>query len=337
MTDLHVLLTLPFSTSQLERLQAVSPRLKFHAYPTRNPDTIPGEVLAEAEVLYTLTTLPEPRHMPNLKWIQFHFAGIDHAVDHPLLEHAEKVTTLSGAGVPQLSEYVLMAILSLGHRLHSIMRASPEDQWSQDRNKRFAPLELRGSTVGIIGYGSIGRDIARLVSAFGAEVLATKRNLRQLEDKGYQLEGLGDPKADIPRRLYPPEALGSMVSECDFVVVTVPLTEQTRGLVGERIFNAMKKSAYLIDISRGGVVDQDALLKALSDEDLAGAVLDVFPEEPLSPESPLWKSEKIILTPHISGNSPHYLARATDLFAENLRRYVTDESLINEYKTRRGY
>lgn len=337
MTDIHVLTTLPFTKEQTERLQAVSPHIILHSHPTRNAEQIPESVLEETEILYTLTTMPDPEMMPNLKWIQFHFAGIDHAVDHPLVQLAEKVTTLSGAGVPQLSEFAIMAILALGHRLHTIMRATPEEQWAEGRNKRFSPLELKGSTVGIVGYGSIGREIARLIRTFGAEVLATKRDLRNLDDTGYQLEGLGDPHAEIPRRLYPPEALGSMVSECDFVVVTVPLTDDTRGSIDERIFKKMKKTAYLIDISRGGVVNQEALLNALAEEELAGAALDVYPEEPPPVDSPMWKSGKLILTPHISGNSPHYMERAVTLFAENLQRYVTNSPLINEYNPDRGY
>jgi len=337
MTDIHVLTTLPFTKEQMERLQAVSPHIVLHSHPTRNAEQIPEDILEETEILYTLTTLPDPNMMPNLKWIQFHFAGIDHAIEHPLIQQAVKVTTLSGAGVPQLSEFAVMAILALGHHLHTMMRAAPEEQWADGRNKRFSPLELKGSTVGIVGYGSIGREIARLVRTFGAEVLATKRDLRTLEDAGYQLEGLGDPQAEIPRRLYPPEALGSMVSECDFVVVTVPLTDDTRGLIDGRIFKKMKTSAYLIDISRGGVVNQEDLLKALTEDELAGAALDVYPGEPLPADSPMWKSDKLILTPHISGNSPHYMERAVTLFAENLQRYVTNRPLINEFNPDRGY
>lgn len=337
MTDIHVLTTIPFSDPQLERIQAASPLIKLHTHPSRSAEQIPDDILAITEVLYTLTALPDPEKMPQLKWIQFHFAGIDHATDHPLLGSGAVVTTLSGAGVPQLSEFAVMHMLALGHQLHKIIRSAPEEQWAEGRNKRFLPQELRGSTVGIVGYGSIGREIARLVRSFGAEVLAIKRNLMELEDRGYQLDGMGDPGAEIPRRIYPPEALGSMVAECDFVVVTVPLNRQTQNMINETIFKSMKSSAYLIDISRGGVVNQDDLLAALAAGELAGAALDVFPEEPLPVDSPLWSSDQLILTPHISGNSPHYLERASVLFAENLRRYVSGRPLINEFDFERGY
>ena len=321
----------------MERLQAVSPGIRLHSHPARTPETIPDDILAVTNVLYTLTALPEPEKMPELQWIQFHFAGIDHAVDHPLLHTGARVTTLSGAGVPQLSEFALMNMLALGHKLHSMMRSSPEEQWAQDRNARFSPLELRGSTIGIVGYGSIGREIARLAHAFGAEVLAVKRDLKNLEDTGYQLEGLGDPGADIPRRLYPPEALASMASLCDYLVITVPLNDQTREMVDKRILDALKPTAYLVDISRGGVVDQQALLTALEEGSIAGAALDVYPEEPLPEDSPLWQVPGLILTPHISGNSPHYMERAVVLFAENLQRFVTGRPLINEFDFERGY
>ena len=168
-------------------------------------------------------------------------------------------------------------------------------------------------------------------------MLATKRDLKTLDVSGYILEGMGDAQADIPERIYPPQALPSMASECDFLILTVPLTPETRGLVSTKVFENMKDTAFLIDISRGGVVDQGALVEALREGVIAGAALDVYPVEPLPESSPLWELPNVILSPHVGGTSGQYLERAADLFAENLRRYVANEPLLNRYDAKRGY
>jgi len=337
MDDVFLLITLPFDDPLVERIKAVSPRLQVNLHPSSSGEDIPEELLADVEILYTLEALPEPEAVPELRWVQFHSAGIDHVVDHPVLQTDVQVTTLSGAAAPQMAEFAIMSILSLGHKLLGITSDPPEVLWGEKRHQRYQPLELRGSTVGIVGYGSIGREIARLCYAFGATVLATKRDLKNLQDTEYRLEGLGDPAADVPERLYPPEALRSMASLCDLLVVTVPLTTATRGLVGAEVFGAMKSSAYIIDISRGGVVDHGALVEALKTEKLAGAALDVYPVEPLPESSPLWEMPNVILSPHIAGSSPVYDERATDLFAENLFRYLSDRPLLNLWDPELSY
>jgi phosphoglycerate dehydrogenase-like enzyme len=150
-------------------------------------------------------------------------------------------------------------------------------------------------------------------------------------------EGLGDPQGDLFQRLYPVQALKSMLHQCDFIIVTVPLTPDTRGLVGVEELGAAKSTAYLIDTSRGGVVDHAAMVAALEERRLAGAALDVFPEEPLSPDSPLWHMPNVIVTPHISGSSLYYNERAVTLFAENLNRYLAGLPLFNRFDPAAGY
>jgi phosphoglycerate dehydrogenase-like enzyme len=337
MEEIHVVITVPFEAHLLELLKAVSPLLRIHLQPARDAAELGPELLAEAQVLYTLDTLPQPEQMPNLDWIQFHLAGIDHAIGHPLLRAAQKITTMSGVAAPQMGEFVLMCILALAHHLPLMMQDKTAKRWAEKRFKRFEPLEVAGSTVGIVGYGSIGREVARLCRAFGASVLAVKRNLKNLEDTGYMPEGMGDPQAELPDRLYPAQAIASMAALCDFLVVTVPLTAETRGMVNERVFKAMKPSAYLIDVSRGGIVDHGALVAALRDERLAGAALDVYPLEPLPTSSPLWDLPNVILSPHIAGASPRYMERAAHLFAINLERYLAGAPLLNLYDPELGY
>ncbi|RME87604.1 MAG: D-2-hydroxyacid dehydrogenase [Anaerolineae bacterium] len=334
-----VLITLPFTPDLVSLLQEVSPRLRVTVHRARRPEEVPEDLWARCDVLYTTpSVLPTPEQAPRLRWIQFHYAGIDKALSAPILRKPDVlVTTLSGAAVPQMGEYVLTMLLALGHRLPAMMESKRKSEWPADRWERFSPRELRDSTVGIVGYGSVGREVARLLRAFGATVLATKRDAMHPADTGYTPEGLGDPQGECVRRLYPRTALRSMARECDFLVVAVPLTPETRGLVNAEVFAAMKPGAFLVDISRGGVVDQEALIEALQSGRLGGAALDVFPEEPLPSDNPLWSLPNVIISPHIAGDSPHYDARAARLFAENLRRYLAGQPLYNLFDPERGY
>jgi phosphoglycerate dehydrogenase-like enzyme len=337
MAEIRVLVTVDMPDALLERLRNVSPDLQIYLFPTGDAADIPEEQLGEVEVLYTRQALPEPELVPNLRWVQFHWAGIDDFTDHSLLRSEVKITTLSGAAVPQMAEFVLTMMLAAARKLPQMLADQREKAWAENKFTRFRPLELRGSTVGIVGYGNIGREIARLCRSFGAEVLTTKRDLKQLEQEGYTPEGMGDPDAELPERIYPPQALPSMAAECDFVVITVPLTPGTRGLVDAKVFESMKQTAYLVDVSRGGVVDHGALVEALREGQIAGAALDVYPVEPLPDSSPLWDLPNVILSPHVAGTSAKYLERAAELFAENLRRYVANEPLLNLYDPQHGY
>jgi phosphoglycerate dehydrogenase-like enzyme len=327
---IEVLITMPFTDELMKKISEVSPRLAVEKIVARKVEDINDEAWKRVEVLYTNRILPDPEQAPRLRWIQFHWAGVDHALDEPIL-HREgmSITNLSGASASPMAEHAVMMMLALGHHLPDTFAYQKKNEWPSGRWELFSPLELRGSTVGIIGYGSIGRQIARLLQTFGATVLATKRDILHPEDTGYTQEGLGDPGGDLVNRLYPPEALRSMLKQCDFVVVTLPRTSVTRGLIGAKELAAIKPGAYLVDISRGEIIDQNALIPLLRDRKIAGAALDVFPLEPLPTDSPLWKLPNVMITPHIAGFSPHYDERATELFIQNLRRYIEELPLYN--------
>ena len=335
---IEVLITMPFPESLLNRLSEVSPRLKFTVVKANKPDDISPEVWARTEVLYTARVLPALELVPNLHWIQFHWAGVDHIIDEPLLRKPELVaTTLSGAAVTQVAEYIVMMILALGHHVPEMVAYQKRADWPRDRWERFAPVELRDSTVGIVGYGSIGRQVARLLSNFGAIVLATKRDAMNPQDFDYIPEGTGDPGGDYLQRLYPSEALRSMLKECDFVAVCVPKSPSTTNLIKAEELATMKPSAYLVDVSRGSIVDHNALISVLKDRKIAGAALDVFPEEPLPADSPLWKLPNVLITPHIAGITTQYDERAVEMFSANLTRYLAGLPLYNCIDLDRGY
>jgi phosphoglycerate dehydrogenase-like enzyme len=188
-----------------------------------------------------------------------------------------------------------------------------------------------------VGYGSIGREVGRIGQCFGMEVVAVKRSAGEVGDTGYRVPGTGDPEAQALDRIYPPDRLVEMLAECDYVVISLPLTPETEGLIGEEELRAMKPSAYLVNISRGEIIDEAVLIKALQEGWLAGAGLDVFHQEPLPPDSPLYDLDNVILSPHVAGFSPHYDERASDLFVENLRRYLAGEELLNVVDKQAGY
>ncbi len=338
MEDVEVLITLPFNDKLVSRLREISPRLHIIVQKANKAEEISPEVWSRVEVLYTQRVLPSAETAPRLRWVQFHWAGIDHLIHEPILKKPDLIaTTLSGAAASQVAEYVVMMLLALGHHLPEMLASQKRAEWPKDRWERFSPRELRHSTVGIVGYGSIGRQVARLLVNFGATVLATKRDAMHPEDYDYTPEGMGDPNGDFVHRLYPAEALRSMLKECDFIVITVPKTPATINLISVEELAVVKPSAYLVDVSRGGIVDHNALISALKEHRLAGAALDVFPEEPLPADSPLWKLPNVILTPHISGNTPHYDERAVEMFVANLQRYLSGLPLYNRFDPNRGY
>ncbi len=337
---LTVLITIPFEDDLLDQFRRVSDRIELISTPTQDVSDIPEDVWDRVAVLYTSHVLPEPGQAPRLRWIQAHTAGVDHLLEQPIFQSEDVLlTSSSGIHVSIMSEYVYMMMLAFGHHLPDMMAYKARANWpAEHRFETFLPTPLRGSTLGIVGYGSVGRELAHLAHTFGMEVLAVKRDVRHPADtESYTLPSTGDPEGVYFHRLYPPEALISMVRECDFVVLTVPLTESTRHMVSADVLAAMKPTAVLINVSRGGVVDEEALLAALQSGQIGGAAMDVFEAEPLPADSPFWKLPNLIISPHVSGNSPYYNADAAALFVENLKRFIARKDLLNLVDYTRGY
>lgn len=332
----EVLVTAPFPERLLEKIRSVSPNIELKQLALPD-DQWPEDRQTTAEVLYAISAIPRPKQAPNLRWVQAHFAGIDQLRNHAVWDSDVVITTASGVHAPVIAQYVMAQILAWAHRIPRWLKYQGQSEWPQKRWDKFLPDELRGKTMGIAGYGSLGREIARLARAFGMEVLATKRDARRLEDNNFTLPDTGDPKGELPARIYPGEATRSMIAECDYVVITLPLTEKTHHLFDETMFRAMRENAFLVNVGRGAVVKESDLVRALKKGWIAGAGLDVFETEPLPADSPLWQMENVIISPHISGFTPHYDERATDLFGENLRRYLSGKPLLNVVERDFGY
>jgi Phosphoglycerate dehydrogenase and related dehydrogenases len=336
--NIEVLSTIPFPETIMQKLRELNPHIHLTLHPAEKTDEIPVDLWNRTEVLYTDLLIPDLALAPNLRWIQYHYAGVDFILDTPLLQKPDlQITNMSGASAIQEGEYILGMLLALGHRMPELFQNQLKRDWPADRWEKFSPYELTHSTVGLVGYGSIARETARLLQPFGVTILAAKRNVMNPFDNGYTIEGHGDPEGNLFTRLYPIQAIKSMIKECDFVVVLLPLTAQTRGLFNAEVLHAMKPGSFLIVDSRGGIVDETALVQALNERVIAGAVLDVFNREPLPAESPLWKAPNVILTPHVSGFSPNYKERAGAMFVENLSRYLHGEPLLNRVDQERSY
>ena len=339
MEEIQVLCTLRFNEDLLQSLRAVSSRLRVAQCTCHNAEEVASALAAhpEIQVLYTFDLPSNVLELaPHLRWIQLHSAGAEHVLDNPVADSDVAVTTTSGIHATPIAEYVLASMLAHRWRVALWTHCQREGRWPKGRWNLYARPELRDATLGIVGYGSIGREVGRLGQAFGMRVLALRRDVGRREE-GYSVAGTGDPEGGIPERFYPPEALHNMLAECDYVVVALPLTPATNHFIGAAELQAMKPSAYLVNIARGAVVDEAALIRALREGWISGAGLDVFAEEPLPANSPLWGMENALISPHVAGFTPRYDERAVALFSQNLARYLAGQPLLNRVDLSRGY
>lgn len=334
----HVLATMRFTDALLDQLRAVSPRLVVRQQSVREDrDDISSLLEGNEQVIYCFVPPRDLSRAPQLRWVQLHSAGIDQLRGHPILETDIQLTTTSGIHAVPIGEFVFALLLGLARRLPRIVRLQERAEWPRERWQVLNGTELRGKTIGIIGYGSIGREVGRIARfGFHMRVLAMKHG-GEGDRLRYTVPGVGDPEGRIPERWFVPDELTEMLGASDVLVVAAPATAETRGMLGEAQFRAMKPNTYLINIARGDLVDERALVNALKENWIAGAGLDAYSVEPLPRTSQLWHMENVIVAPHISGATPHYDERAATLFAENLRRYVNGMPLLNLVSREKGY
>lgn len=331
----RVLVTMPFSDAQLDRIRAASPRL---AVARGDPATADYR---GTEVLYAGSPPGDLARVPDLRWVQLHMAGVNALQDHPLYrDTAIPLTTTSGVHAATIAEYAIAVLLALAHRVPRMVEWHARKTWPPDAERwpLFVPTEIRGATLGVIGYGSIGRELGRIAtSAFGMTVLACKRDPGTRADPGYGLPGTGDPDGTLPAEWYGPAELPRMLPRCDVVVLSAPLTAETRHLIDRAAISAMKPTAYFINVGRGASVDEAALAHALAERRIAGAAIDVFATEPPPAGHPFYDLDNVIVSPHVSGFLPSYDDRCAELFAENLSRYLAGAPLLNLVDRARGY
>jgi len=275
---------------------------------------------------------------PDLAWVHSATSGVERALTPAALERGVLVTNARGVFSRPIAEHVLMMILAVTRHLPELLELQRERTWQPLEGR-----ELRELTVGIVGFGSLGRSIASLASAFGARVVAMRRNPDAGAAGPAPRAGDGEDVADDfpfePRvdRVVGPDGLHELLAASDIVVLAAPLTPETDGLINEAALASMKPEAWLINVARGRLVDDTALIRALREHQIGGAALDAFRDEPLPPGSPYWSLPNVIVTPHTAWSSAHVLDRSIELFCENLRRFSRGEVLRNVVDPAAGY
>ena len=278
---------------------------------------------------------------PRLAWVHSATAGVERVLTPGSRQRNLLITNARGVFSRPIAEYVLMMILAVSRRLPQLLELQRERTWQP-----LEGAELSDVTVGIVGLGSIGRAVATLATAFGCRVIATRRR----SEAGAAAAPHGEPPQDEARpgagstgeglvldQVLGPDGLPALLAESDFVVLAAPLTPTTEGLIDGPALEAMKPGAWLINVARGRLVDERALLRALREGHIGGAILDTFRDEPLPPSSPFYDMDNVIVTPHTSWSSGRVLDRSVELFCANLRRYAAGQALVNVVDPAAGY
>jgi D-2-hydroxyacid dehydrogenase (NADP+) len=313
MTRLLILLTLPkevrdFYAARLgERFSQLSIDVVDH-YSKAAP------FMLSTDVLLTFGPMLKDevfRDAPKLKWVQALGTGVDGVIDQPSLRPDVVITNIRGIHGEPVSEAALMAMLALSRRLPDSVRYQDKRSWT-----RWPPRLIDGKTVGIYGVGLIAEALAPRCEALGMTVV-----------------GFTSTKRDLPGfdRMHLRSELMEVVGELDYLVLLVPYSEETRHSIDARVFAAMKPTSYLVNLARGGIVDEDALIKALERNQIAGAALDVFQEEPLPADHPLWTTKNVIITPHLGGFCDVYAERALPTVEHNMNCFLRGDigSMVN--------
>lgn len=257
---------------------------------------------------------------PKLQWVHSTGAGVEGLLFPEMVASDVRLTNSRGAHRVAMPEYVLMCMLAWTHHLPELLAAQRRREWIHPVSE-----EIHRKTLGLLGYGEVGRWVANQARPLGVRCIALRRDPARPEG------------SDLVERVYGPEDLHTFLGGCDFVVNSLPVTEQTRGMVDGAAFAAMRRTAVLIHVGRGPTVQEAALVQALRDRVIAGAFLDVFDQEPLPAESPLWDLDNAIITSHTSGASTRYLERSVGIFCDNVRRFLDGDKLRNVVDKRRGY
>jgi len=326
-----VVLTTPLDEANVQKIRAVSKGIAIDQVSglivaeRKGNDSDRGKLdtlLGEAEILYGyIHHFPQdlPKRVFRLKWIQSMTAGIDR-LPKEIMKSPIRVTNTSGIHGTSISEVVLEMMLMFIKDAPACFQMKTNREW-----KRYKQRLLKDQTAGIIGLGMIGREIARLCKAFDMNVIGSCRSSGP--DRLF-------PEVD---RVYAREELPELLAASDFVILALPLTDETQGMIGKKELRGMKPGAYLINVARGAIVDEEALVRALEEKWIAGAGLDVFVKEPLPPESRFYELPNVIFSPHISGDIPDYEWHATDIFCDNLRRYLAGKPFLHEVDKVKGY
>ena len=281
-------------------------------------------LLAEADVAFTpFVDRDVFASAARLRWVQSPAVGVGSLMFPELLASAVVLTSARGIRARSIAEHVLGVTIALARRLPAVLRAQTEHRWAQDELETDART-LQGQRMGIVGLGAIGLEVVKIAAPFGFRIAAIRRRA-------------GEPRPGGVDEVWTPERLPDLLAQSDVVVLAAPHTPETRRLIGRAQIDQMKRGALLVNVARGKLVDDEAVIAALRDGRLGGAALDVFSQEPLEPSSPYWDLPNVIVTPHTSGAMTDYWTPLVALFAGNLRRFEKGEPLLNVVDKVAGY
>lgn len=328
----------PFAEADRELLRSVDPRYELVHEGEDTQAWADGLEDPEVEVLSASCVPSDLTRVPRLRWVATAAAGIDDLVPLDPWGRGLTVTNASGIHALPMAEYVLGAALMASERWPARLANRDRRAWA-DVRWDLAGQGLRGRTALIVGYGSVGREVARLLHACGVRILAVKADPTRRVDEGWHEPGTGDPEGVLPERLAGPGDLPDLVPLADLIVLTMPGTRAATRLVDAALLARARREAWIVNVGRGGVIDEDALLDALRAGRLGCAVLDVTALEPLPDDHPLWREPRCVVTPHVSGigDVDAMWHRAALLLAEQLRRDAAGEPLLNVTSGARGY
>ncbi len=314
---MKLLVTVPWDAEEFRSVTSRFPHITFCSALT-NAQAVAE--IGDAEVVFGDFSREVFLAAKQLRWVQCHGAGVNKLVGIPELMASDvQITSTKGAHAPTIAEHFFGLLISLARQFPKLQLAQQRGEWvswsrwAEEIGRQ--PIGLQGMTLGIVGLGNIGLAIAARARAFGMTVIAV--DIRTLD------------KPDGVSELWSLDELPRLLSRSDVVAVTVPGTPQTNGMLGKEMLHHMKSGAYLIVVSRGGIVDETALVTMLQECRLAGAALDVTQPEPPPADSPLWSAPNLLLTPHIAGKSANTTAAATEILCANLTRYLAGQPLTN--------
>ncbi|MSU47203.1 MAG: D-2-hydroxyacid dehydrogenase [Lacunisphaera sp.] len=326
---MKIVIDVPVEEAVLARLRAAG-RHRFEVInpPGETARALPAELVADADVLFC--TFPPSNHpvMAAWKWVQLASTGYNQLFGLDLPARDVRATNCRGCFDVPIAEWNVAMMVNLARDFRQMLRNQEAAVW--DRSAIFQ-REIRGLTVGLWGYGGIGRETARLAKAMGLRVHVLTRNGAGPREEIYTVPGTGDADGVLPDRVFRQGEELEFLAGLDFLIVAVPLTKQTEGLIGERELQALPHHAFLLNPARGPIVHEAALLRALREGWIAGAAIDTHYHYPMPPEHPLWRFPNVIFSPHISGSSlsPHFKRRLWDIFAQNLARFDEGRPLLN--------
>ncbi len=337
MNKLRILITMPPQQPYLGDLQSESDLditiFEEPEVPGHGLDSVdwPAHLLKDKEILFCSGVIPTNfQEMNAIRWIQLGSVGYEYICPLGLAERDVRVSNLAGAFDAPIAEWNIAMMIALHRDLRGMIRHQEQGIW--DRDARFQ-RELRGSTVGFWGYGGLSRETARMAKAMGLRVHVLVRNSYiKTRCNVFALPGTGDPEGHLPDRVFTYEQKHEFLQDLDFLVVAMPQTPTTIGIIGEEELRMLPSRAFVLNPARGPLIQEQALLRALEEKWIAGAALDTHYHYPMPPNHPLWSFPNVIMTPHISGSgdTQTYLPRAWHIFRENVDRYRHRQPLINE-------